>query len=182
MKLFITSLFLVVALSWISGYFALYTPKFSRPNNAYSYPQEYLLAFEQIEKMIIENNWKDAFSLCNEVILSAGDKKVVAKSYYLRSKVYFHTNDIVNAKKDLLYAKEIDFDTFSQKATYSFVKSLREFVLYESELFSNHKKNYVDDLKPSVYYSIALIAFTALVFTFKAIYSFRKKKFIGGNG
>jgi len=176
MRFFLAAFFLVFTLSWISGYFALYTPKISRPKNTYEYPKEYLLIFEEIENKINEKKFEGAALLCNEVILSATDKKVVAKSYYLRSKVYYHTQDFENAKKDLLYAKEIDFETFSTRATYSFIKSLREFVLYESELFSNRKKEYTEDLKPSVYYTIGLVVFSIFAFIFKAIVSFKKNK------
>lgn len=169
-------MFLVFMLSGISGYLALYTPKFSRPSNAYTYPQEYLKVFEQIEAVTKEKHFNEAIVLCNEAITTSTEQKVVAKSYYLRSKAYYQLNDFENAKKDVLYAKEIDFETFSAKATYSFVKSLREFALYESELFSNRKKNYEDELKPSAYYAIALIVFSAFIFIFKAILSFKKKK------
>lgn len=168
MKLFFMSLFLVSILSGISGYIALYTPKFSRPSNVYTYPQEYLKVFVQIEDATKNNRPREAIDLCNEAITTAPDQKVVAKSYFLRSKAYKQMNDIDNAKKDLLYAKEIDFETFSTKAAYSFSKSLRELVLYESELFSNRKKDYREDLQPSLIYMIGLIGFSALIVFFRA--------------
>lgn len=175
MRLFLLSFTLVALLSAISGYIALYTPKFSRPSNVYTYPQEYLKVFSDIETATKENRVNDAIDLCNDAIASAPDQKVVAKAYFLRSKAYKHSNDIENAKKDVLYAKEIDFETFSTKAAYSFIKSLRELALYESELFSNRKKDFREDLKPSLYYILVLFGASALILLIRSL-SFIQKE------
>lgn len=175
MRLFLLSFTLVALLSAISGYIALYTPKFSRPSNVYTYPQEYLKIFTDIEAATKQNRVNEALDLCNDAIANAPDQKVVAKAYFLRSKVYKQSNDIENAKKDILYAKEIDFETFSTKAAYSFIKSLRELTLYESELFSNRKKDFREDLKPSLYYILVLFGASALILLIRSL-SFIQKE------
>ena len=175
MKLFLLSFALVTLLSSISGYIALYTPKFARPSNVYTYPQEYLKIFADIEVATLNNRVNEAIDLCNDAIATAPDQKVVAKAYFLRSKAYKQSNDIENAKKDILYAKEIDFETFSNKAAYSFIKSLRELALYESELFSNKKKDFREDLKPSLYYMLILLGGSALILLIRSL-SFIQKE------
>lgn len=175
MRFFLLSFSCVVLLSGLSGYYALYTPKFSRPSNVYVYPNEYLKAFDQIELAIIEKRYDEALLLCNEAILSATDKRVVAKSYFLRSKIYYKNQDIENAKKDLLYAKEIDFETFSSKAAYSFIKSLRELQLYESELFSGAKKDLKKELIYSIYYGVVLICLISLIILLKTAHIPQRK-------
>lgn len=177
MRLFLTSLIFVFLFSAISGYFALYLPKFSRPKDTYTYPVEYITKFTDIEEKIrTKINLDKALLTCNDIILSSDDKKVVAKAYYLSSKIKHLQNNIKDAKKDLLYAKEIDFETFSKRATYSFVKSLREFTLYESELFSQKKKLYIEDLKPSIYYVSGLIFFIFLTLFFRTLSLIRKSE------
>lgn len=170
MKLFIYSLVCVVLLSGVSGYYALYTPKFSRPSNIFSYPEEFLKHVEEIETHLKNKQANEVIQMCNEEILSASDKKVIAKTYFLRSKAYHQLGEIEDAKKDLLYAKEIDFETFSNRAAYSFIKSLRELQLYESELFSGSPKNIKKEMMYSVYYGVVLFCMICLITLLRAIH------------
>lgn len=167
MKFFISALCFVSILTWLSGYYALYTPKISRPSNVVVYQEEFLERFNTIEEHLSHHKFEEALTLCNEVILSATDKKTVAKAYYLRSKANHLLNENDSAKKDLLYAKEIDYETFKIKATYSFVKSLRDFQLYESELFSGNKKNINKELIYSLYYGIGLLCALCLIVLYR---------------
>lgn len=177
MRIFLSALLFVVFMSGISGYYALYTPKFQRPKDTYTYPVEYLQKFESIETRLDQkNNLDELLTLCNEMILTSSDKKVVAKAYFLSSKIKVFQNNLEGAKKDLLYAKEIDFETFKKRATYSFVRSLREFTQYESELFSKRKKLYMEDLKPSIYYVFGLIIFIFLTLFIKTLISLSPQK------
>ncbi len=169
MRIFLVSLFSVVLFSSVSGYFALYTPKSSHPiiNNARH--QEFLKLFEKIETQLQNKNSEEVIALCNEAILTASDKTNVAKAYFLRSKAHYQLKKVDEAKKDLLYAKEIDFETFSKKAKYSFVKSIRELQLYESEIFSGAPKNIKKELVYSLYYVVVLICFMSLIIIFKVV-------------
>ena len=79
-----------------------------------------------------------------------------------------------DAKKDLLYAKEIDFNTFSTKAAYSFIKSLRELQLYESELFSGARTDIKKEMIYSVYYGVVLISIISLITLLRAVRTQKK--------
>lgn len=174
MKLFFSSLLCVMILSALCGYIALYTPKIPRSSNVTAYPEEFIRHFENIEARLKDKQANEVIQMCNETILTAVDKKIVAKAYFLRSKAHHQLGNLEDAKKDLLYAKEIDFNTFSTKAAYSFIKSLRELQLYESELFSGARTDIKKEMIYSVYYGVVLISIISLITLLRAVRTQKK--------
>jgi hypothetical protein len=169
MRLFVFSTIFVCIATYISGYFALYLPKRGAPQPNKDYPVEFKKPIEDMVRSLNDEKYSTVIDLANQLIIYATDHRVVATAYFLRSKANFGLKNINEAKKDLLYAKQLEFDNFSKTTRYTFINSLRSLALYESELFSGHKKDYLIDIAPSIYYVFALLFIGVLTFAFRQL-------------
>jgi len=178
MRFFLSSIFITI-LSLICGHYAMFVVPHHAHKKPYQYSKQDTSILLSIQKDIKTNKQK-ALQEASTLALSSKDIHAVSKAYFLRSQINFLQNNIHDAKKDLAYAKEIEFDTFSKTAKYPFIKSLRSLAQYESQLNSGYKKSYIQDLVPTFYYLLGMFVFIVIVTLIK-LGLFKKNKEITWN-